>query len=256
MLFNKDLIKLNSMKIIKLLFLALIPMSLCYSAQQKNKKLVDVVMKGNTKLVQELLEDKSIDINVGAPYWTPLMGASDKGNQDIAKILLDHGADVNARGGLGFTSLMAASEAGHLEMVKLLVDQGADVSIKNVNGDNALECAKRHYDDILMKIKITLNAATANHFKGCIYKYKKIIKFLETQNEYLLYKEERIKELNRELTNILRTSSFPEVLIEIVKSYSSNDFMKFSQFFEQKEKKDIIKESNVKTSQDCFCVIQ
>ena len=59
---------------------------------------------------------------------TPLMMASRTGNVDAMKVLLDHGADVNAKETLrGTTPLMWAADEGHAAAIKLLIEHGADI---------------------------------------------------------------------------------------------------------------------------------
>ena len=201
--------------------------------RMQDDRLMDAVQSGNKKEVQKILKDKSINVNFRYRYGnTALMLASFNGHAKIVKLLLKFGADVNIQGNNGWNALDCASITNQSEIVKLLLNHGADV---NIQDDKGLAWARENgYQDVV----------------------KLLQDYKTTQNEYLLYKEERIKELNRELTNILRTSSFPEVLIDTVKSYSSNDFMNFSQFLEQKEKKNANKESNLKVSQGCTCVVQ
>ncbi|KAK4220982.1 ankyrin repeat-containing domain protein, partial [Podospora fimiseda] len=57
-----------------------------------------------------------------------LQAASSEGHQEIVKLLLDKGADVNAQGGFYGNALQAASSEGHQQIVKLLLDKGADVN--------------------------------------------------------------------------------------------------------------------------------
>ena len=45
------------------------------------------------------------------------------------KLLLDKGADVNAKGEFGWTALTWAAQAGQLEVVRLLKDRGAEESL-------------------------------------------------------------------------------------------------------------------------------
>ena len=52
-------------------------------------------------------------------------------------MLLDYGADINAKDKNGATALMAASEARNAELVKLLLDHGADVNIQDKQGKTA-----------------------------------------------------------------------------------------------------------------------
>ncbi len=59
---------------------------------------------------------------------TPLMVASRTGNVDAMKVLLDHGAEVNAKENLrGTTPLMWAADEGHAAAIQLLIQRGADI---------------------------------------------------------------------------------------------------------------------------------
>jgi ankyrin repeat protein len=47
----------------------------------------------------------------------------------VIKILLEKGAEVDARASNGTTALMLASQNGHTEIVKLLCEWGSDMTI-------------------------------------------------------------------------------------------------------------------------------
>ena len=55
------------------------------------------------------------------------MAASLKGHPSCISVLLDRGADVNAKKNNGWTALMAASKLGHPSCISVLLDRGADV---------------------------------------------------------------------------------------------------------------------------------
>jgi len=48
---------------------------------------------------------------------TPLKAAALKGNEEVAALLIAHGADVRASSGDGTTPLHAAAQGGHASMV-------------------------------------------------------------------------------------------------------------------------------------------
>lgn len=61
---------------------------------------------------------------------------------DIAKMLIDAGADLNAKWSKNeWTPLMTAIMSGHDDIAKLLIDSGADINIKNYRGITALDLA-------------------------------------------------------------------------------------------------------------------
>lgn len=69
-----------------------------------------------------------------------LESAAKDGQIEIAKLLIEHGAQVDV--GSGYTALMFAAESGHIECVSLLLRKGANVNAKEPGGYNALSLAK------------------------------------------------------------------------------------------------------------------
>jgi ankyrin repeat protein len=87
-------------------------------------------------------------------YSLALVGTAVLGDVNSVRLLLDHGADVNAVDPLGRTPLMyaASSDLLPLDEVKLLVERGADVNAKDahkLSGDaglTVLDIARLHGD--------------------------------------------------------------------------------------------------------------
>lgn len=96
-----------------------------------------------------LLAKAVSDIDAGSGYGTALMGAAVKGNAEIAEILLDHGADPDARDAEGNTPLTFAAMFQNEETARLLIDRGAGPSIKNKKGFSAADYAKVHKNTVL-----------------------------------------------------------------------------------------------------------
>ena len=91
-------------------------------------------------MIKDGCEVDAVDTGSG---WTPLLRVSAvSGNQKVASLLIDAGADVNVKDKDGKTPLMVAVLNNHEELVQLLLDKGADASVKNEFGKGVLEMAR------------------------------------------------------------------------------------------------------------------
>jgi len=69
----------------------------------------------------------------------PIHIATSRNNISAIRVLLAHGADVNAQiASSGATPLILAAYTGHLDAVKLLLENGAYVNVKDAEGQTAL----------------------------------------------------------------------------------------------------------------------
>ena len=71
----------------------------------------------------------------------PLHAAAAGHSREAVRILLEHGAEVNAKQEAGWTALHSASQNGDVEMVRLLIAGGANVHARADNNQNALDLA-------------------------------------------------------------------------------------------------------------------
>lgn len=90
---------------------------------------------GEPEHVERLLEENPKAVNEridGAGY--PLHAAAGSGNAEVVQMLLDAGAEVNARSQRNNTALHVAAGRGHSEVVALLLAHGADVNAESRHG--------------------------------------------------------------------------------------------------------------------------
>ena len=89
-----------------------------------------------------LLVDAGADLNArDRDGWTALMWASWSNLPKVAGKLIDLGADVNAEDRLGNTALTLASQQGHVGMVTLLLQKGANKTLSTKAGKTAATLA-------------------------------------------------------------------------------------------------------------------
>ena len=101
---------------------------------------------GQTGLVQRLLRRGAA---VNRPGWSPLHYAATAPDEAPMKLLLPHGAAVDARSPNGTTPLMMAADYGPSACVDLLLAAGAQVDLKNDLGLTAIDFARQRGRDRL-----------------------------------------------------------------------------------------------------------
>lgn len=106
---------------------------------------VEACERGDLDFVREALKNNKSLANASENgNFTALMGAARNGHTDVAKLLIDSGANVNAVNGYRTIPLMFA--VGDLDdypdMVRLLLEAGADVNFTDCGGNTALDLAQ------------------------------------------------------------------------------------------------------------------
>lgn len=119
--------------------------------KENDTNLVNTIINNNKNLVRErigsltllhiatmnrnvaaikILIDNGADINAkgGRHNYTPIFNSSGLGDIGAMKILIEHGANVNARDDFGETPLMAAAEWGRTKSIRLLIDNNANIN--------------------------------------------------------------------------------------------------------------------------------
>lgn len=128
---------------------------------KKDLRLIYAAAAGDLSEVKQLIAE-GVDVNIASKNgYTALMSTAGRGHAEIAKILLDAGADINLQNELevyrkwkedgkpnthmmppsGFTALMFAALRGQAKVAKVLLDAGANIKATNIDGFTALTFA-------------------------------------------------------------------------------------------------------------------
>ena len=101
---------------------------------------------GFRDIAEHLLDVHPQDINArGGKFVTPLYAALEMGHPSVAMPLVEHGADMESR------NSGPLDIASHTEVATLLIDRGADPNAKSNRGETLLHLAfKRGRDDICL----------------------------------------------------------------------------------------------------------
>ena len=126
---------------------------------------------GRVKELRRLLDEDPSSVNRRGPNSTPLLSSAAAADRLetaqlllerdpspeprsqallraatplMARLLLDHGADVNTADHAGLTRLHSAAAVADAEMIALLLERGADPTLKTVGGQTALSLASRY----------------------------------------------------------------------------------------------------------------
>ena len=96
---------------------------------------------GDLEIARHLLDAGADVSTAGRDGWTPLRAAAGNGHEAVAWLLLDRGADVSTADRYGWTPLRAAAGNGHEAVVRLLLDRVADVLTADRYGTTPLRAA-------------------------------------------------------------------------------------------------------------------
>ncbi|XP_069672142.1 ankyrin-1-like isoform X2 [Periplaneta americana] len=120
-------------------------------------------------LLERLLEDPTYahvaDVDGATGLHVLALGGANCGC-NYARLLLQKGADVNAKDRDGLTPLHCTAFKGYFEMASLLLERGADPNLRDDNGRTALHIAAQYlphhptFVDLLLQNSANVEAAT------------------------------------------------------------------------------------------------
>nr|XP_060629613.1 KN motif and ankyrin repeat domain-containing protein 4 [Anolis sagrei ordinatus]XP_060629614.1 KN motif and ankyrin repeat domain-containing protein 4 [Anolis sagrei ordinatus]XP_060629615.1 KN motif and ankyrin repeat domain-containing protein 4 [Anolis sagrei ordinatus]XP_060629616.1 KN motif and ankyrin repeat domain-containing protein 4 [Anolis sagrei ordinatus] len=94
------------------------------------------------EVVTKLLREGNVNIRASQGGQTALILGVSHDREDMVKALLSSGADINLQDDTGLSPLMVASQYGNMDIVKLLLDHpGCDTTLNDKAGNSALSMA-------------------------------------------------------------------------------------------------------------------
>ncbi|HUV29895.1 MAG TPA: ankyrin repeat domain-containing protein [Acidobacteriota bacterium] len=161
--------------------------------QDLESPLHDAVTAGNAEMVAYLLEQGTTTLNdtsatkhngfVGG--WTPLHLAALHGYPEIVNLLLDQGADIEARDGVMRTPLILTVEGGHMPVVEVLAERGADINAQAMRRYTALLWAARNGFEEMVTYLVDRKAAIEDDMLELAFQMS-VVKGLNSLYQYVL----------------------------------------------------------------------
>jgi ankyrin repeat protein len=118
------------------------------------------LMTGNADEIRQIIEHDPKYKDPSA-LGAPLVEAAEIGKDEIVKLLIVHGANVNAHGVWGYTALHFAVQRGNVPLVTFLLDHKADVNAPDDNGMTPIVTAGANIE--VIKLLVAHGADVSSH---------------------------------------------------------------------------------------------
>ncbi|MBN1385073.1 MAG: ankyrin repeat domain-containing protein [Elusimicrobia bacterium] len=114
---------------------------------------IQAVMENDVPKVNKAIKSGAdVDIRYESGY-TPIMVAAIYNSVDVAKVLLENCANINARsGGIEQSALIMAAAYNHIDMVRLLLENGANVNAEDNTKMKAWHIASYKGNDKMLEL--------------------------------------------------------------------------------------------------------
>lgn len=125
-------------RVILFALLLILQMTVTVSAEQ----IVEAAKNGDLSIIEMILAQDTSKLNTtDEDNYTPLHWACMRAHWDVAKYLIEKGADLNVVGGDGGTPINWAVHHDNVEIIKLMIENGVKLNIRNQWGMTELHTA-------------------------------------------------------------------------------------------------------------------
>lgn len=146
----------------KFLIVFLFLLKTVFVFSQERSSLFDVARKGSLQEIKSIYnENPSIINSLNKEGFSALMLATYKKNNEVARFLIENGANINENSKMG-SPLMAAVVKGNNEIALLLLQKKANVNDVDANGTTALIYATQFGNIDILK-ELLLNNVDKKH---------------------------------------------------------------------------------------------
>jgi hypothetical protein len=135
---------------------------------ESRRVLRTAILAGQEPIVSLLLSKGVCNNSNSLDSW--LITVADIGYESIARLFLDHGANIDTATNNGWTPLLLAASEGQEGCIRLLLDRGANIDAANKNGETSLEQSAIH--DNPSFLRRALRAGFVNWKVSCQSKIK------------------------------------------------------------------------------------
>lgn len=131
------------MAILKRLLILILCLIL-FANMSNAQEIIEATKNNDSQKIRLIVKKDSASVkSIDLFNSTALHYASEKGNIEIVKYLIDNGADVKAMDVHGDIPMIYAAKAGHLELVKFFIEEGGGTNQCDYHGRSILHAACR-----------------------------------------------------------------------------------------------------------------
>ncbi len=135
----------------KLLAIEVTPPEATIPVKFDDTRLIEAICQSDAQKVAQCLgEGYPVQTHLNTINRTPLILAAQYKNEEIVRLLLNRGADINAATPFGETALIIAAMMKNARVFRVLLERGADIYRTTRNGNSAIKWAIKNEDEAIL----------------------------------------------------------------------------------------------------------